>query len=224
MVVALKAKKREVSQKAWIVDLINGQFTAAQGWTPGFVEAGGKKITRANILATVVGKFTSEDGNYAAITIDDGTETIRSKGFGPDAIKFANTRIGSLVCFIGKIKEYNGERYLKPEIVRAITDPNWLAVHKLELSEPATAPPAPEETKPAVSEQVAESAIKEEDLNVQAKMLGLIRSADTGQGADMDSVIQSSQIEAEEAKNIIIGLLKAGEVYEPRKGQLKVLD
>lgn len=224
MAIALKAKKREVSQKAWVVDLINGQFTAAQGWNPGFVEFNGKKIARTNILATVVGKFTSEDGNYAAITLDDGTETIRSKGFGPDAVKFANTKVGSIVRFIGKIKEYNGERYLKPEIVHAVGDPNWLAVHKLELSAPATAPPAPEETKPAVSEHVAESAIKEDDLGAQAKILGFIRTLDSGQGAAMDDVLGKSGMEAEDAKNIIIGLLKAGEVYEPRRGVLKVLD
>ncbi len=222
--VVLKTKKRETSQKAWIVDLINGEFTAAEGWNPGNVIVAGKKVSRANILATVVARFASEDGNYASITLDDGTETIRSKAFGPDVARFASVRPGNLVRFIGKIKEYNGERYLKPEVVHHVNDPNWIIVQKLELSPPIAEPPAPEETRSSVSEQAAESAIKQEDLGVQAKILGVIRSLDSGQGAELDDVLAKSGMEAEEAKNIVVGLLKAGEVYEPRKGKLKVLD
>lgn len=222
--VQLISKKRAPAQKVWIADFINGNFFAAEGWNPSYVLVNDKKISRANILATVVMKFTSEDGNYAALTLDDGTETIRSKAFGPDTVKFSNVKISSIVRFIGKIKEYNQERYLKPEIVREVSDPNWLIVHKLELGEPATSVPSPEETKPTISENVAETTLKEDDLSVQAKILNLIRTLDSGAGAELDAVIERSQIEIEEAKNIIVGLLKAGEVYEPRKGKLKVLD
>ena len=222
--VALKARKRETAQKVWIVDLINSPFTAAEGWNPSTVQVDGRKVARASILATVVAKFASEAGNYASITMDDGTETIRSKAFGPDVAKFANARPGALVRFIGKVKEYNSERYLKPEIVHEVTDPNWVIVQKIELSPPDAAPPAPEDTKSNVPEHVAENAIKEEDLGVQAKILNLIRTMANAEGADMDLVMAQSQMESEDAKNIIIGLLKAGEIYEPKKGRLKVLD
>ncbi len=221
---ALKAKKREISQKVWIADLIKGNFSPAEGWNPGFVIIGEKKVSRANILATVAGKFTSDDGNYAAITLDDGTETIRSKAFGPDAVKFHKLRVGSIVRFVGKIKEYNGERYLKPEIAHEISDPNWLIAHKLEMGVPEGGMPAPEEVKPTVSEEVAVQQIKVEDMGQQAKILKLIRDLDSGEGAPLETVMEKSGFEAEEAQNIIIGLLKAGEVYEPRKGKLKVLD
>jgi DNA replicative helicase MCM subunit Mcm2 (Cdc46/Mcm family) len=40
----------------------------------------------------------------------------------------------------------------------------------------------------------------------------------------MTEVISKSKLEEEDAKNIIIGLLKSGDIYEPRKGKLKVLD
>ncbi len=221
---AIKAKKREVSQKVWIKDLIAGAFTPAEGWNPGFVIIDNKKVSRANMLATVAGKFTSDDGNYAAVTLDDGTETIRSKAFGPDVTKFLKLRVGSIVRFIGKIKEFNGERYLKPEIAHELSDPNWIIVHKLELGTPTTGLPSHEEVKPTVSEEVAVQQIKEEDLGQQAKVLKLIRDMDSGEGAPLDTVIEKSGFESEEAKNIIIGLLKAGEVYEPRKEKLKVLD
>jgi len=223
MVIKLAIRKRVVSQKLWLSDAINSPFTKGEGFNPSFVEFGGRKISRAHIIATVVGKFTSEDGNYGAITLDDGTDTIRSKAFGPDVAKLRKVHIGDIVRFIGKIKEYNEERYLSPEAVRVLEDPNWLAVHKLELGNPPAAPVS-DSIKPEVSEAVAEETIKTEDVSIQKNILELIKSTDEGQGADMDIITEKSGLPADEVKNIIIGLLKSGDVYEPRKGKIKVLD
>ncbi|MEM4248644.1 MAG: OB-fold nucleic acid binding domain-containing protein [Candidatus Nanoarchaeia archaeon] len=224
MVTKLKAKKRLPSQKIWIKDVLTSNYFKGQGWDPSYIEFNNAKISRVQFIATVVAKFLSEDGNYASITLDDGTETIRCKAFGPDVLKIRNLHIGSLVRFIGKIKEYNSERYVSPEIARELDDPNWLILHKLELGIPATGEPAPEEVKPQIDEQVAVEIIKEEDFSVQKQVLGIIKELDTGQGSDMAEVIARSKIEEDEARNIIIGLLKSGEIYEPRKGRLKVLD
>ena len=224
MVIALKTKKREVSQKVWIKDLISGAFTGSVGWSSAYVELAGQKISRVNILATVAARFMSEDGNYGNITLDDGTETIRSKAFGPDVVKLSRAHVGAIVRFVGKIKEYNSERYMKPEIVHVLDDPNWLIVHKLEMGVPASGMPAPGEMKPTVSEEVAVQQIKAEDMGQQAKFVELVRSMDDGSGADMDALVAKSGLEAEDAKNIIVGLLSAGELFEPRKGKLKVLD
>jgi hypothetical protein len=224
MITKLKAKKRLPAQKIWIKDILTSNYVKGQGWDPSYIEFNGAKISRAHIIATVVAKFLSEDGNYATITLDDGTETIRCKAFGPDVIKIRNTHISSLVRFIGKIKEYNAERYVSPEIARNLDDPNWMILHKLELGMPAMGAPAQEEVKPLIAEEIAVEIIKEEDFSVQKQMLDNIRNSDTGQGADMAEVISKSKIEEEEARNIIIGLLKSGDIYEPRKGHLKVLD
>lgn len=224
MVIKLATRKRVVSQKLWLSDAINSPFTKGEGFNPSYIVCGDKKISRAHILATVVGKFTSEDGNYAAITLDDGTETIRSKAFGPDVAKLKKVRIGDIVRFIGKIKEYNDERYLSPEAVRVVDDPNWLIVHKLELGTPTMGILAPEELKPEVPEPVAEETIKNEDISIQKNILEIIKSTDAGQGADMDEIASKAGLPADEVKNIIIGLLKSGDVYEPRKGKIKVLE
>ena len=55
-------------------------------------------------------------------------------------------------------------------------------------------------------------------------MLGIIKDLDTGDGADLKKVIEKSGLDEEEAKNIIAGVLKSGDVFEPRKGFLKPLD
>lgn len=224
MAMKLVAKKRQTSHKIWIADLLSSPYVKSSGWDPAYVEFGGKKVSRAHLVATVVGKFTSEDGNYAAIIMDDGTETIRSKAFGPDVAKLRKVKTGAVVRFIGKVKEYNDERYLSPEAVRVLEDPNWIIVHKLELGPPTAATPEPSEVKPEVPEPVAEEAIKNEDISIQKGILEIIRTSDAGQGAEMDDITTKSGLPADEVKNIIIGLLKSGEVYEPRKGRIKVLD
>lgn len=218
----IQTKKRQVAKKSWICNLVKGTYHKSEGWSPGYVSFGGENYSRVSLVATAVAKFVTEDGNYASLTIDDGTETIRLKGFGPDVAKIQGIPVGSLVRCVGKVRCYNDEIYLTPEIIRPLEDPNWLLVHKLQLGD--TKMPDPKGIKPQISEQQATESIKEEVSNVQKKVLELIKTSDSGAGADTREVIRKSGLEEEEAKNILFGLLKAGDVYEPKKGRLKVLD
>jgi len=222
--VKLQSRKRVTFQKVWVKDLHEGEFVRGEGWNPSYIDVGGKRVSRINLFATVVSKFTSEDGNYGTITLDDGTETVRVKAFGPDVIKLKKSKIGDLARFIGKVKKYNDEVYLSPEIVRKVEDPNWIILHKLELGSPSSGAIQAEEVKPSVPEDVAEEVIKEEDLSVQGKVLGLIKDLDAGEGAEIEAVISKSELDISEAKSVIIGLLKSGDIYEPKKGKLKVLE
>jgi len=219
----IRPKKREVARKAWIGSLIKGEYHKSEGWTPGYIEFDGQKYSRVSLVATVVAKFLTEDGNYASITLDDGTETVRLKAFGPDVLKLRELHVGHIVRCVGKVRMYNEEIYITPEIVRQLQDPHWILVHKLQLGAPDTIL-IPAEVKPQVPEQAAVEAIKEEVVNVQKQILDLIRSSDGGLGADMQQIIGSSGLEEEEAKNVLFALLKSGDIYEPRKGKLKVLD
>jgi len=202
---------------------MKGNYTKSEGWTPSFVEFEGEKYSRVAVVGSVVSKFASEDGNYAAVTIDDGTETIRIKAFGPDVQKLSTVSVGTLVRCFGKVRQWSEEIYLAPEIVRVLDDPNWLLVHKLQLGRPAAAVKA-EESKPQVSEQTAIEQLKSDAADMQKKVLSLIKELDSGMGADMDDVAEKSGLSGEEARNILYGLLKAGDIYEPKKGKLKVLD
>ncbi|UCD03666.1 MAG: hypothetical protein JSW73_03945 [Candidatus Woesearchaeota archaeon] len=222
----LKSPKRQVAHKLWISDIVNSNFVKKEGWDPSYVEVGDKNVSRVNVIATVVGKFVSEDANYATINLDDGTETIRAKAFGPDVSKVMEVNVGNIIRFIGKVRKYEEEVYLSPEIARQVDDPNWVLVRKLELKEPKK---IKEEKVEKVSEEkevvetVKEEKVEEEE-DTGSDFLAIIKKLDSGQGADMEKVIEESGLDSEEAKNFLFSLLKRGEIFEPKKGKLKVLD
>jgi RPA family protein len=227
---------RSIAYKIWISELGSGPYVKQEGFNPNYVEIKGKQVSRVQILGTVVGTFTSDDGNYGAITLDDGSDTIRAKAFGPDVVKIKNAEVGQLVRFVGKVKEYNDERYLAPDFATKVDDPNWVTVWKLELGDApeavkATAEPMPETTpaqtlaetqvkKVSAQDTTEQSSAGSEDLPNFAE---IIAKLDTGDGAEIDKVIAESKLDESEAKLHIVDLLKQGEVYEPRKGKLKVL-
>jgi RPA family protein len=212
--------QRQIAHKVWIQDLYGGKYIKQEGWNPNYVLLGETEISRVSILATVVGKFISEDANYGTVTLDDGSETIRVKAFGPDVVKIKKARISDIVRFVGKVKQYENELYLSPEIIRKVTDPNWVIVQRIELG----APKKQEKKEIQVAKEVAEDVIKENDDTLTKKMMDFIRDNDKGDGTDVEKIIEHSELGPEEAKNILIGLLKSGELFEPRKGKLRVLD
>src|SRR3989338_5220493 len=109
-------KKRLTSIKTKIIDLSNGKYEVLPGFGSNYVlTRDGMRLSRVRILATVVDKFLSDSGRYAAITLDDGSDTIRAKAFNAVAV-FDNLSVGDLVDFIGKVREYQGELYLVPEL------------------------------------------------------------------------------------------------------------
>ncbi|MGB9675388.1 MAG: hypothetical protein ACPLYW_02190 [Candidatus Nanoarchaeia archaeon] len=216
-------KQRTPAKKTWIANIINGIYHKSEGWTPAYVEYNAQQYSRVSILATIVNKFISEDGNYGAVTLDDGTETIRAKTFGPDVAKLRDLELGTLVRCVGKLRQYSDEVYISPEFFYIIKDPNWLLLHRLQLGEPMLAP-KPEEAKPIVPEQLALEQMKIEAQTVQAKILATIRKLDKGFGAEFDSIVKEVNLSDEDVKSILLGLLRTGDVYEPKKGYYKVLE
>ena len=130
------AIKRSTAYRVRISSLVNGEFLRQEGFNPSYIIINEHQVSRINIIATIVSKYLTEDGNYCALTLDDGSETIRAKAFGADVAKIKESTVGSLVRFIGKVKEYNDEIYLIPEVIKENIDPNWLLIDLVELGKP----------------------------------------------------------------------------------------
>ncbi len=132
-------QERQVAHKMDIKTANTGKYiqidrtSEEDKYTPNYVEMeDGTQISRVRIMATVLDKYVSEDGNYASLTLDDTTDTIRCKIFKElDIIETIEK--GDLVDLVGKIKEYNEERYIQPEIIVRIENPNFEVLRVLEL-------------------------------------------------------------------------------------------
>ncbi|MHA2177770.1 MAG: hypothetical protein ACXAAK_05405 [Candidatus Thorarchaeota archaeon] len=129
-------RERMTAVRASISDITGGTFKEDTG--PHVVSPFGVELRRVVVVGFVVDKFYREGDNsgkrrFESITIDDGTDTISVKVWGDeDAEVLEGVKENILAMVIGKIRNYNEEKYIIPEIVRELTDPNYMSLHLME--------------------------------------------------------------------------------------------
>lgn len=201
--------KRHIAYKVSILDILNGSFTK-DDFLVGYVKVNDNNVSRVNIIATVVHK--SEHGSYTNLGIDDGTGRVLLRSFENLAI-FSNIDVGDIVLAIGKIREFNNEKYILPEILKKINDITWVNIRKLELK-----------TNPIKMNIESENKKFDGGLitNINEEIFSLIKKLDNGGGALIDDVIKNSN--NGDIEKILNELLKNGEVFELTPGKVKVLE
>lgn len=241
--------ERLTAIKCTIDEIARGKYVSGtEKFDPNFIETDGLKISRANIIATVTATYFSEDKKYAFIVLDDSTGVIRSKAF-QDTKPFANIKKGDIVCFIGKVREYNDERYLIPEIVKKLDDPNFETLRKLELLKRMgmkiqstvngfsndtnktgsaqvnnVSSTLTENTKTPISPSTNEKTEKKIDrIAIRETALKAIAEFDEGDGVPYDKILALFKDSSQEAESVINELLEEGSCYEPRPGKIKLL-
>jgi len=230
------AIKRSTAYRIKLKNIVNSEYEKREGFNPSVIKYNNLEISRVNIIASVVGKYLTDDQNYCAITLDDGSETIRIKNFGAEVNIIKNIDIGDIVRVIGKVKEYNDEKYIVGELVKKI-NPNWLIVNELQLISNSENNDSKinEISNENNSTKIEENNEKEEiisissseensSINIKQEILNYIKNNDSGSGVMMDIVTSTIKEENEKIKDALFELLKVGEIYEPKKGILKILD
>jgi RPA family protein len=122
-------RERLVAVRASVADIVNGTYSEDDG--PKIVSPFGVELRRVVLVGVVVDQYSGQ-GNFATVTIDDGTETIRAKAWGAESSALEKVAPNTLVTIIGKVRQYDNEVYIVPEIVRELTDSNYITLHKLE--------------------------------------------------------------------------------------------
>ncbi len=204
------------------------------------------------ILGLIVDKWTAEDGSRATMTIDDGSDTLRCKVFVNVGL-FDGLNAGDLVDVIGKLREYNGEVYVMPEIARK-APANWESLRIAELkkiwSDQRTLISKFMELKKQTADATelktlakklnlniedVEGIIEAEDMlntaheqkveNVDSreKILSLVQTLDGGIGVSYDNILRSSGMAENIVDSTITQLLEDGICFEPKAGMIKKL-
>lgn len=208
-------QKRQVAYKVKIKDVFNGKYIKEEGWQPNYIELNGNKISRVNLIGTVVLKI---DGSN--IVLDDGSGKIPLRVF-ENNVFFKNIDIGDVVLLVGRPREFGSEKYIMPEILRKIDNPTWIKVRKAELrlnNNLST------NSKGGGEEKVTKKEVIEEVKggDPSERVFNLVKDLDKGEGADIMEIIDG--IKDENAEKIINKLLENGEIFEVKSGKVKVLE
>ena len=204
-----KTFQRQVAYKIKVSDILNGSFIK-DDVSAGYIKLNGMSISRVNIMATVVYKPEGHDFNNAVI--DDGSGRIPLRIFDTVNI-FSKVEIGDSVLMVGKIREFNNEKYVLPEILKKIDNFEWMNVRKLEL-----------DSKDAngSTEAAADNSARSPGTEIYDKIYSLIKEMDNGDGVCVDDLIKKSNNSKAEA--VISKLLENGDIFEITPGKLKVLE
>jgi len=243
---------RATAKKVTIWDLVNGKFVRDSDRFPGnyVITPYGVYVSRARIMGLVVDKFVSDDWLYATLTIDDSTETIRLKFFREDTKTVQKFKIGDLVDVIGRVREYQGEIYILPEIIKKVDSFDWELLRKLEImKERLKLREIKEEFERELEKAGGLNKLEETlDKNLLKKFEGLInyhkistaesididelkeqilekiKELDSGQGVAYEELLKALKVDEKHLDAALSSLLEEGEIYEPISGYFKRLE
>ncbi len=203
-----KSYQRQVAYKVRISNILNGSFMKDE-FSAGYMKLADFNVSRVNLIATLISK--SEQLQYSNAVIDDASGKILLRSF--DVNAFSKFDVGGAVLVIGKIREFNGERYIMPEILKKIDDAGWIIARRLEL----------DRAPMIINERIEnEGAAAQVEGNPAEIIYLLIKKLDDGNGASVDDIIKNS--DSDNAESIINRMLENGDIFEVKPGKLKVLE
>lgn len=245
-------QKRQVAKLTNTKELNTGKYFQREGFEPNFLlTPEGKRLSRAQIVATVVDRFINDDETYGSLTLDDGDDTIQIKFFNELELMEGH-ETGDIIEVVGKVREYQGQIYLDGEILNQ-REPEAELLHKLRLKktqeewnqihetvqqlkesgkdqeeiEKEMAGKLNENEVDALLQSFGESfdqAETEEDReNLERKVLEAVEDLDGGEGADYADIVEDIDEPEDQLEDTINSLLSDGTCYEPQPGKIKKL-
>lgn len=206
--------ERQVAFKVKVSEILEGNYVVEEGWKPNYLLTKlGKKVSRVNLIGVVLDK---EDGEKVVnLVLDDGSGKIKIRSF-EEMKGMSDVGVGEGVLVVGKIRVYNDEKYVSPEIVKKV-EGGWLKLRALELGREEVR----EEMRLEVKERGEEKVKGEEFLDSGGEgVLEVIKELDKGEGALIEEVVEKLGPGGEEK---IDKMLEKGEIFQNVPGRVKVL-
>lgn len=127
-----KLPSRNQAIKITISELLSGTYIQENEQNPNYLlTENNQKIYRLNVIATIVQKELV--GTITNLLIDDGSGKIITRSFEENKI-IHTLNIGDVIIIIGKLRTFNQDKYISPEIIKLI-NPLWLKHRYLELKD-----------------------------------------------------------------------------------------
>lgn len=211
--------QRQIAYKIGIINLLGNPLIKQEGWLPNYVLYGSQKVSRVNLIGTVISAVSAEQ-NY--IIIDDGQANIAVRKFETQDIDLSAYKIGNIVNIIGKVREFMNEKYIMPEMIRKSDDAKLLELRKKEIELLTRC--GFYKTGGAVPPDVEALDVTEEEMHNKLSaewVLQKIKEYDKGNGADISQLVSSLGPECEKIINI---MLIQGDIFSTCPGKIKVLE
>ena len=208
---------RQVAYKVWISDLINAEYFKQDGeWESNYFLVRNKKVSRVNVVSTVIDKYLQDDNSYGYLEVDDGSAKIRIKAWREDVNFLEDVNIGDVILLIGRSRKYNEEVYVTPEIINVITNLNWVKFRKLELEKEYGKPTKVFMERPVaigITKVIEEEKKDVSSSSIKKRILDLINQKEE---IGYDDLVSKSGLKKEETDSVIKELVKGGEIFFPR--------
>ncbi len=234
-----KIQERQIAIKTKIKEINEGYYVIKDGWEPNYLLTKNKtKISRINLMAIVLDK--EWQGETINLVLDDGSGKIVLRSF--EKIKnLESINVGESILVIGKVREYNNEKYIAPEIIKK-TNTKWLKVRSLELKKLTKEEQDVQEKQTEKENSHNEELIKNSEPikintnnkdesenetfeSVNEKIIELIKKLDSGEGALIEEIKEKAEeeLKEEDVEKLIDKMLKEGEIFQNLPGRIKVL-
>lgn len=130
--------------KARIEDILEGDFEEVSLGPVSFFKLRSKfgiaqTVTNIRVLGVVSHAFVNDDRTYARLAMEDGTGSITVRTWEENLSLLVDPSSGelyppgSIVDVVGRVRAYRGEKYVYPNLVIQVKDPNWIIVRNLEI-------------------------------------------------------------------------------------------
>jgi len=244
-------QKRQTAKITNTKELNSGKYFQKEGFTPNYLlTPDGRRFSRARIIGTVVDTFMNEDETYGSLTIDDGTDTVQLKFFN-EMEMLEEFETGDIVEAVGKVREYQGEIYMNPEIIER-RDIKKELLHELkhkktleewkQIKETVKQLKESGKTQEEIEKEMAgtldedevdsllqsfgeqfDNETPEERENLEREVIDAVEKLDEGEGADYSDIANEIDANEEKMEDTINTLLSEGTFYEPQPGKIKKL-
>ncbi|MEM0359549.1 MAG: OB-fold nucleic acid binding domain-containing protein [Candidatus Hadarchaeales archaeon] len=221
------------ARKVKVEELLQGEYLLSEEGFPYLITPWGEKVSRVRVMGTVVEKWLREDGEYCTVYLDDGTGVISLRGWREGAKELNELKVGDLIDVIGRMREYLGERYLVPQLILRIKDPNWEVVRELEILlakkkalakgiRPKRFMEVKAETPPEEVEiEVEELELPQVPEELKRRALLVFEKLDRGEGVREEELARELGLGKKEVEDLLLVLMDEGEIFEAKTGRYR---